>query len=374
MRVNFHTLSNVVVSTLALVACTGALAALPQRTFVASTGDDVNAAVSCRLTAPCRSFSVAIGQTRPGGEVIVLDSAGYGPVTITQAVSIIAPPGVYAGVSVSSGNGVTVDAGASDTVVLRGLAITGLGGTSGLVVNSAATVDVGHVEISGFSGDGIKFSGGGRLVVRDSIIRSNAGVGLSFIPAAGALLTVEGSSFDSNDIGVKVSGPVTASLRGSSATENPSGGIMALGGAVLVLADTRVAQIKTISAPAGIMADGAGSSLQAVRCEVLGYALGYYAHAGAHMQVVDSVATGGFDEGAGVYAVGAGSSVDAERSSVNSFNNGFAASAGGTLRVSASTATGVIASTGNDASTVYTRQNNMSGGTTFGAITPLSPF
>jgi hypothetical protein len=247
MRVNFHTSSNVVVSTLAMIACTGALALLPQRTFVASTGDDVNAGVSCRLTAPCRSFSVAIGQTSPGGEVLVLDSAGYGPVTITQAVSIIAPAGVYAGVSVFSGDGVTVNAGTSDTVVLRGLTITGVGGANGVVVNTAGSVDVGRVEISGFSGDGIKFNGGSRLTVRDSIVRGNAEYGLEFAPGATAFLTIEGSSFDSNNVGVGVNGSATASLRGVSLTENPHGGIIGSAGAGLVVSDTRVAQTPTNS-------------------------------------------------------------------------------------------------------------------------------
>ena len=59
----------------------------------------------------CRAGSrrrAAVLQSRsakrhPAEQVIVLDSAGYGPVTITQAVSIIAPAGVYAGVSVSRG-------------------------------------------------------------------------------------------------------------------------------------------------------------------------------------------------------------------------------------------------------------------------------
>ena len=78
-----------------------------QRTFVASTGNDAN---PCSITAPCRGFTRAITQTNVGGEVIVLDSAGYGPFTITQSVSIVAPAGVYAGISVSSGDGITVNA------------------------------------------------------------------------------------------------------------------------------------------------------------------------------------------------------------------------------------------------------------------------
>ena len=61
------------------------------------TGNDIN---PCSLTQPCRGFTAAIAQVIAGGEVIALDSAAYGPVTITQSVSIIGPAGVYVGISV----------------------------------------------------------------------------------------------------------------------------------------------------------------------------------------------------------------------------------------------------------------------------------
>lgn len=97
-----------------------------QRTFVSGQGNDAN---PCSISAPCRLFTVAIAQTVSGGEVVVVNPGGYGPVTITKAVSIIAPPGIYAGVSVSAGDGVTVNAGPSDRVVLRGLNIVAIPGT-----------------------------------------------------------------------------------------------------------------------------------------------------------------------------------------------------------------------------------------------------
>jgi hypothetical protein len=53
-----------------------AASATIQRTFVASTGNDAN---PCTLAQPCRGFARAVSQTSPSGEVIVLDSAGYGP-------------------------------------------------------------------------------------------------------------------------------------------------------------------------------------------------------------------------------------------------------------------------------------------------------
>src|SRR6266550_2790509 len=92
------------IATLLFSAASMAQAAAP-RTFVASTGVDSN---PCSLTAPCRSFGAAVVLTNAGGSVIVLDSAGYGPVTITQSVSLIAPDGIYAGITASSGNAIAI--------------------------------------------------------------------------------------------------------------------------------------------------------------------------------------------------------------------------------------------------------------------------
>src|SRR5207302_4023776 len=126
-------------------------AAVP-RTFVSGLGNDANPGT---LTSPKRSFGSALTVTDPGGEIIVLDSAGYGPVTINKAVSIISPPGVYAGVTVTSGDGITVSAGASDVVILRGLTINGAGGTNGINFTDGAALHVENCVISRFSNDGI---------------------------------------------------------------------------------------------------------------------------------------------------------------------------------------------------------------------------
>ena len=78
-----------------------------QRTFVSGAGNDAN---PCSRTAPCRTFGAAMAQTNAGGEVYVLDSAGYGPFTINKSVSIVAPLGVTAGISVFSGDGIDINA------------------------------------------------------------------------------------------------------------------------------------------------------------------------------------------------------------------------------------------------------------------------
>src|SRR5690348_12464365 len=99
-------------------------AAQVTRTFVSGLGSDSN---PCSRTAPCRTFSQALMGTGAGGEVVVLDSAGYGPFAITQAVSVTAPPGVYAGISVFSGDGIDIHAASTDAVILRGLTINNQG-------------------------------------------------------------------------------------------------------------------------------------------------------------------------------------------------------------------------------------------------------
>jgi len=146
-----------------------------QRTFVASTGNDVNL---CSLAQPCRGFARAMTQTGPSGEVIVLDSAGYGPVTITKSVSLIAPAGIYAGITVSSGDGITVNAPGA-TVVLRGLSINGQGGFSGVNLLSAARLRIESCIISKMAVDGVMHSApGAELIVLDTIIRDNGGSGI----------------------------------------------------------------------------------------------------------------------------------------------------------------------------------------------------
>ena len=63
--------------------------AQPQRTFVsAQTGNDANTVNNCSVTQPCRNFNAAVGVVNAGGEVVALDSGGYGAVTISKAVTL----------------------------------------------------------------------------------------------------------------------------------------------------------------------------------------------------------------------------------------------------------------------------------------------
>jgi len=166
-------LNSLAVAVLA-VASIPAFAAV-QRTFVASNGNDAN---PCSLTSPCRSFGTAMAQTLAGGEIIVLDSAGYGSVTITQGVSLIAPAGVYAGVTNGAADGIVVSAPAAN-VVLRGLEINGLGTSpgSGIRNQAAASLVIDRCTVTGFVGSGIAINAG-PATVTDTVSKNNVGGGI----------------------------------------------------------------------------------------------------------------------------------------------------------------------------------------------------
>jgi hypothetical protein len=169
-----------------------------QRTFVATTGSDANTASNCSNTAPCRGFTAALTVTDSGGEIIVLTSGGYGPVTIDKSVSIIAPEGVYAGISVFSGHGITI-ATAGVNVVLRGLSINRLGGIDdGINMTAGDSLVVQNCTISNFSsGNGLHISTSARVRLLDSQVRSNyRGAHLS----GGATVLVSGSRFLDNTV------------------------------------------------------------------------------------------------------------------------------------------------------------------------------
>src|SRR5664279_1039240 len=135
-----------------LVASSPALAVgTASRTFVSGVGTDTG---SCPLASPCRTFAYALTQTAPSGEIIVLSSAGYGTVTITQAVSIINTSN-FAGVTVASGDGITINAGVNDSVTLHGLTVDGGGtGSNGIVFNTGGKLTIDQCDLMNFVGGG----------------------------------------------------------------------------------------------------------------------------------------------------------------------------------------------------------------------------
>ena len=109
------------------------------RAFVSSTGNDANAASNCPQTTPCKTFAGAFPVVTAGGELIALDTSGYGPLTITKAITIATVPGATAFVVAATGtSGFTVSAGVTDQVIVRNINFNGSGAasTTGLLHNT----------------------------------------------------------------------------------------------------------------------------------------------------------------------------------------------------------------------------------------------
>jgi hypothetical protein len=208
--------------------------ATQQRSFVSSTGSDIN---TCARDQPCRNFAAAIVQTNPNGEVVAIDSAGYGPVAITKGVTIVAPLGVHAGISVFSGDGVSIDAGASDVVVLRNLYINAQGGANGITLTSAGTLHIEHCIVSGFSSNDINLipAVAATVLISDTVARQAVNAGIFADSAATLNVQIDRSLIDTNLEGVLVD-RARVTINDSSANANADAGVYArgTGGAAVV--------------------------------------------------------------------------------------------------------------------------------------------
>ena len=227
------------VFTLAIVICfaavqnAAAVTPFPGRTFVASTGVDTN---PCSRTAPCRSFGAAIAATAPGGEVIVLDSAGYGTTAISGPISLISPSGVYAGVTVTANDGLDIAAGANDVVVLRGLTINGVGGANGIVLTSGGSLYLDDVTVQNFpvsSAVGIDTGATATAARIENCNLRRSGNGL-VAHGAPANIHVANSRLEDNVIGVDATAGSSVTLVHTIVAGNSSTGIGPDGGDVTV--------------------------------------------------------------------------------------------------------------------------------------------
>jgi hypothetical protein len=244
------------IATLLFCVASDACAAA-QRTFVASSGSDSH---PCSLTQPCRSFATAIAQTNAGGEVIVLDSAGYGAVTVTKSVSIISPAGIYAGISVFAGSdGVTINALAA-IVVLRGLAINGQGGSIGVNIQSAARVRIESCIVSGMASHGIVDASVGELAVIDTIVRDNGGAGIRLAADASVVVDRVRSEHNASDglYVANVSSAASATITDSVFAHNALNGIAADG----IGSSTAIPDTLSITVDRSTLADNGGDGFR----------------------------------------------------------------------------------------------------------------
>ncbi len=139
---------------------------------------------------PCKTFVGAISKTAAAGEINTLDPGGFGAVTITRSIRLDGSPSGTAGILASGSNGIIINAGATDAVILRNLAINGnnaAGTLRGIRVMGAKQVFIENCEIWNWGQRAISIENANadvQVFINDSIIHSNASNGIFVQPAS----------------------------------------------------------------------------------------------------------------------------------------------------------------------------------------------
>jgi Right handed beta helix region len=227
--------TSIFASLLLLMAFSSLAQAQLLQTWVSGVGNDANL---CDRTAPCRTFSGALAKTVAGGEISVVDSGSFGPVTITKAVTI-SGTGQLASILPVGTNGVVVSAGPDDVVILRDLSISGAGGgTNGIRFLGGAALHIQGCDIYGFNAGtalGIDFEPAGvsRLFVEDTTLRNNGvfstnvGGGILLKPSlgGGGSASMRNVTVDRNVTGIQVGNEAALFIQDSVISGNRQNGL-----------------------------------------------------------------------------------------------------------------------------------------------------
>ena len=210
------------------------------RTFVSSAGSDAN---DCSRSSPCRNFQRAHDAVAAGGEVVALDSAGYGTVNITKSVTITGE-GVHAAATSPSGGGnvVTVN-GTGITVNLRNIQVQSHPASvsgSGIFARNFAVLHIEGCTVRA-SSVGLHFSPlaadgtpARKLFIKDSTFKNNgaSGIFLSNAVDTGTLsATIERTRIENNGNGGGEFRFARVTLRDCLSSGNAFTGILAQAGA-----------------------------------------------------------------------------------------------------------------------------------------------
>ena len=267
------------------------------RSFVSTAGSDANTITSCTFAAPCRNFAAAISITNPGGEVVALDSGGYGnggnTTTINKAVTIDAA-NVHAAVSTGIGlDSFVVNAGGTDVVVFRGLTMLGAGhsANNGVTITSAGAVFLERCQVQGYANNGVNVNATSsvKVLIGNSEVRDNSNDGVFVTTSSGtAAAYIHDTFFSKNgNAGVEAGDNSKVSVAHSAANFGGSGfRVSSPSGDMTVLDAGAVNNTTGLTSSAGTlrmaysMVTQNGSGLSATNGSLLGTSPGTSAVAG----------------------------------------------------------------------------------------------
>jgi hypothetical protein len=214
-------------------------------TFVSAAGSDSNNCAD--VTTPCLHFQNAVNATAPGGEVVALDRADFGPITINQPITISGQGWAYIAPA-AGGAAITINANSGDAVTLQGLVLDGsaannTNGTNGVVFNSGRYLTVTNCIMENFLDTGNGLLGRGILLqptsgtlsfdISNTTFLSNT-FGIEWLPQTGsanaigvidrvtALYATEGGTAIAFE-GGNASGHVSVVISNSNTSDNGGG-------------------------------------------------------------------------------------------------------------------------------------------------------
>jgi len=261
------------------------------RAFVSGVGDNINTASNCSHAAPCRTFAAALTVVSPGGEIVALDPAGYGPITIDRPLTLVGVPGAAINVP-SAGTGIAINAGPNDSVRVQGLLIDGgLVGYEGIEVANVGSLSIEKCVVRNLI-NGIDFNNLAsitNLMIADSTFENNSGDGILIDPfdtvRATAVLTrvnVSKNHFDGIVVTGSPFGQTFVTVSDSVIDGNDGAGARAASDNVT----TVVTVFRSVMANngTGFTADGGFTALVVGQSEITGNANGWTATNGALVQ------------------------------------------------------------------------------------------
>jgi hypothetical protein len=251
------------------------------RVFVAAQGSDAN---PCTFALPCRTFQHAHDTVAAGGEIDVLDPAGYGTVYITKAISIQGHG--FAGISAPGANpAININAGPSADINLRGLLIDGAGtGDAGILFQTGASWNIQDTLVRGFTGLGIDFepTTASTLVMSSTLVADNGDVGVYVGPIGSNTVTASLNRVgaDNNRIGIVIDGGhstgiVKATITNSLAHKNSQNGLQAVTSSGLAPVNLMVVNsIAANNGTFGILSSGEGAVIRVRHSTITGNNIG----------------------------------------------------------------------------------------------------